>query len=46
VAAIAFDADGGQLAAFLDLKSFIHVWNLTPSWQGRAQVVSSVTHSA
>jgi hypothetical protein len=33
IAALSFDSDGTQLAAFLDLKSFIHVWNLAHSWR-------------
>ena len=33
VKAVSFDADGNQVAAYLDKLSFVYIWDLTPSWR-------------
>ena len=33
VKAVSFDADGNQIAAYLDKLSFVYVWDLTISWR-------------
>lgn len=33
VKAVSFDAEGNQIAAYLDKLSFVYVWDLTPSWR-------------
>jgi WD40 repeat protein len=33
VKAVSFDADGNQIAAYLDKLSFVYVWDLTTSWR-------------
>lgn len=33
VKAVSFDAEGNQVAAYLDKLSFVYVWDLTPSWR-------------